>query len=74
MKPLLITQVVEAVYENTALKQDMFAKLDRICQPRAVLCSNTSRISIDKVSIPCLRSENYFEGNFIHITVLYNSA
>ena len=42
-------QVIEAVYENAALKQEMFDKLDRIVQPKAVLCTNTSRISIDKV-------------------------
>ncbi len=42
--------MIEAVYENTALKQEMFAKIERVCQPKAVLCTNTSRISIDKVS------------------------
>lgn len=42
-------QVVEAVYENMKLKQDVFAKLDKICKQDTILCSNTSALSIDQV-------------------------
>ncbi|KAK7109400.1 peroxisomal bifunctional enzyme-like [Littorina saxatilis] len=42
--------VIEAVYENVALKQDIFRKLDVICKPSAVLCTNTSTISIDIIA------------------------
>jgi 3-hydroxybutyryl-CoA dehydrogenase len=34
--------VVEAVFEDLALKQHIFAELDRICPARAILASNTS--------------------------------
>jgi 3-hydroxybutyryl-CoA dehydrogenase len=34
--------VVEAMTENQALKNETFAKLDRICPPHALLTSNTS--------------------------------
>ena len=42
-------QVIEAVYEDIALKQDIFRRLDGICRPSAVLCTNTSSISIQTV-------------------------
>src|SRR5437762_12403379 len=38
--------VVEAMTENQALKNDTFAKLDRICPPHALLASNTSSCNI----------------------------
>ena len=44
-------QVIEAVYENVALKRDIFKKLDEICKPSAVLCTNTSTINIDMVNL-----------------------
>ncbi len=47
----LCFQVVEAVYENLDLKKQIFSRLENICRPDTVLCSNTSYISIDKVCI-----------------------
>jgi 3-hydroxybutyryl-CoA dehydrogenase len=41
--------VIEAVTENLALKQEVFAELDRICSRDAILCSNTSVISITRI-------------------------
>src|SRR5947207_15742342 len=38
--------VVEAMTENQALKNDTFAKLDRICPPHAILASNTSSCNV----------------------------
>lgn len=38
--------VVEAMTENQALKNETFAKLDRICPPHAVLASNTSSCNV----------------------------
>ena len=43
-------KVIEAVYENLALKREIFAKLDKICKPSTILCSNTSSLDIDRVS------------------------
>ena len=39
------------MYENMALKQDIFKRLDEICKPSAILCTNTSTINIDMVSV-----------------------
>ncbi len=38
--------VIEAVPEDLALKRDIFRALDPICAPQALLCSNTSSLSI----------------------------
>src|SRR5262245_15398056 len=39
--------VIEAVFENLALKKDVFAQLDRIARPDCVLATNTSTLDID---------------------------
>jgi len=41
--------VIEAITENLSMKQDLFVELDRLCPPGAVLCSNTSVISITQI-------------------------
>ena len=38
--------VIEAITENQALKNETFAKLDKICPPHALLASNTSSCNI----------------------------
>jgi 3-hydroxybutyryl-CoA dehydrogenase len=38
--------VVEAITENQALKNETFAKLDRICAPAALLATNTSSCNV----------------------------
>jgi len=42
--------VVEAIAENIDLKLKVFKELDTICPPKAILCSNTSSISITKIA------------------------
>ena len=42
--------VIEAVFENEALKRDVFARLDAILPPEAGIASNTSSISITSLS------------------------
>jgi 3-hydroxyacyl-CoA dehydrogenase len=42
--------VVEAVFEEMALKRDIFATLDRVAKPGAVLASNTSYLDIDEMA------------------------
>ena len=38
--------VIEAVYEDMAVKREVFTRLDGICKPEAILASNTSTIPI----------------------------
>ena len=42
--------VIEAVLEELTLKREVFAELDRICSPEAVLASNTSALSVREIA------------------------
>ena len=42
--------VIEAIDENEERKRALFAQLDTICAPEAILASNTSSISITKIA------------------------
>jgi len=41
---------IEAVFEDMAVKKAVFAELDRICKPGAVLATNTSYLDIDEIA------------------------
>jgi 3-hydroxyacyl-CoA dehydrogenase len=42
--------VIEAVFENMAIKKDIFAKLDGIVKQGAILASNTSYLNVDEIA------------------------
>ena len=42
--------VIEAVFEDMAVKQGVFAELDRVCKPGAVLATNTSYLDVDALA------------------------
>lgn len=42
--------VIEAVFEEMGVKKTVFAELDRVCKPGAVLASNTSYLDIDEIA------------------------
>ncbi|WP_053572875.1 3-hydroxyacyl-CoA dehydrogenase NAD-binding domain-containing protein [Caballeronia cordobensis] len=42
--------VIEAVFEDMAVKKAVFAELDRVCKPGAVLATNTSYLDIDAIA------------------------
>ncbi|MDD2472256.1 MAG: 3-hydroxyacyl-CoA dehydrogenase family protein [Dehalococcoidales bacterium] len=41
--------VIESIPENLALKQNLFAELDRICNPDTVLATNTSCLTVSQI-------------------------
>jgi 3-hydroxybutyryl-CoA dehydrogenase len=47
--------VIEAMTENQALKNETFAKLDRICPPHALLASNTSSCNVTAMAAATTR-------------------
>jgi 3-hydroxyacyl-CoA dehydrogenase len=49
--------VIEAVFEGMDLKKQVFAELDRICRPGAILASNTSTLNIDEIASSTSRPE-----------------
>src|SRR4029078_8448147 len=42
--------IIEAVYENMDVKKDVFARVDKIAKPGAILASNTSYLDIDEIA------------------------
>ncbi|ESO94639.1 hypothetical protein LOTGIDRAFT_202473 [Lottia gigantea] len=56
--------IIEAVFENLKLKQELFSKLDKICKRDTVLCSNTSTLDIDKIAKSTSRPEKVVGTHF----------
>jgi 3-hydroxyacyl-CoA dehydrogenase len=49
--------IAEAVFENMALKKQVFAEIDKIARPGCILASNTSYLNIDEIASVTGRSE-----------------
>jgi len=58
--------VVEAMTENQALKNETFAKLDRICAPHALLATNTSSCNVTAMAAATKRPGNVVGLHFFN--------
>lgn len=58
--------VIEAIAENIDLKLKVFKELDTICPPGAILCSNTSSISITKIAAATKRPDKVAGMHFMN--------
>ena len=47
--------IIEAVYENMALKREIFTELDKRAKPGALLASNTSSLNLDEIAATTAR-------------------
>jgi len=56
--------VIEAVYENLELKQQIFRTLDDVLKPGVVLASNTSALDIDAIAAVTRRPEQVLGLHF----------
>jgi 3-hydroxyacyl-CoA dehydrogenase len=56
--------VIEAVFERMDIKKDIFAKLDAICKPGAILATNTSGLDIDEIASVTKRPESVIGLHF----------
>ncbi len=56
--------VIEAVFENMAIKKDIFARLDAIAKPGAILASNTSYLDIDEIAAATKRPDHVLGMHF----------
>ncbi len=56
--------IVEAVFENLDVKREVFAKLDGIAKPQAILASNTSTLDIDGIAEATKRPERVLGLHF----------
>jgi len=56
--------VIEAVFENMDLKQEVFRKLDKICKPGAILATNTSFLDVNEIAAVTGRPESVLGLHF----------
>jgi 3-hydroxybutyryl-CoA dehydrogenase len=58
--------VIEAAFEDAAVKAELFKKLDSVCKPAAILASNTSSISITKLAAATKRADQVVGMHFMN--------
>ncbi len=56
--------VIEAVFEDMALKKEVFGKLDRVTKTEAILATNTSSLDIDEIAAATARPERVIGTHF----------
>lgn len=56
--------VIEAIVENLAVKQELFAKLDDLLPVEVPICSNTSGLRITDISEKCVHPERTVTTHF----------
>ncbi|TET82682.1 3-hydroxyacyl-CoA dehydrogenase family protein, partial [candidate division TA06 bacterium] len=56
--------VIESVAEDLSLKKSIFAELDRICHKDAILCTNTSGLSVTAIASATSRAEKVIVTHF----------
>jgi len=57
--------VVEAVFEDIEIKQDLFRKLDEICSPGTILATNTSTLCVSEIAAATERSDRCIGTHFL---------
>ena len=50
--------IIEAVFENMAVKKELFARLDTIARPGAVLATNTSYLDVNEIAAATQRPQD----------------
>lgn len=56
--------VIEAVFENMELKKSIFAELDHICRPGAIMATNTSALDVNEIAAVTSRPESVIGMHF----------
>ncbi len=59
-----VDMVIEAVFENLELKKEIFAKLDAVCKPGAILATNTSYQDVDAIAAATSRPQDVLGMHF----------
>ena len=59
-----VDMVIEAVFEDPNLKKEIFAKLDGVCKPGAILATNTSYQDVDAIAAVTKRPEDVIGMHF----------
>jgi 3-hydroxyacyl-CoA dehydrogenase len=56
--------VIEAVFEEMSVKHEVFARLDKVCKPGAIMASNTSYLDIDTIAAATTRPQDVLGMHF----------
>ncbi len=56
--------VVEAVFEDMGVKQDVFRKIDAVAKPGAILATNTSTLDVDQIAAVTARPQDVIGLHF----------
>jgi 3-hydroxybutyryl-CoA dehydrogenase len=56
--------IIEAVFESLDVKQELFAKLNKICHERTIFASNTSTLSVTQIASGCGREDKVVGMHF----------
>mgnify|MGYP001391657809 CR=1 FL=1 len=56
--------VIEAVFEDMALKREVFGRLDAACKPEAILATNTSTLDVDEIASATSRPDKVIGTHF----------
>ncbi|AOY94408.1 3-hydroxyacyl-CoA dehydrogenase [Cupriavidus sp. USMAA2-4] len=56
--------VIEAVFEDMAVKKEVFGKLDKIAKPGAILATNTSALDVNEIAASTSRPESVIGLHF----------
>ena len=56
--------VIEAVYEDMAVKHEVFKRLDRVVKQGAILATNTSTLDVDKIAAVTRRPQDVIGTHF----------
>jgi 3-hydroxyacyl-CoA dehydrogenase len=56
--------IIEAVFERMDIKKDIFARLDKVAKPGAVMASNTSYLDIDEIASVTSRPQDVIGLHF----------
>jgi len=58
--------IIEAVFENLQVKQDLFKTIEKKAKPNAILATNTSSIPLDEISIVLKKPERLVGIHFFN--------
>ena len=58
--------IIEAVVENLELKKETFGRLDSLCKPETIFCSNTSSLTIIEMSMATKRPDRFAGLHFFN--------
>ena len=56
--------IIEAVFEDPKVKHEVFARLDKVAAPEAILATNTSTLDIDAIAAATSRPEHVVGTHF----------